>query len=157
MGGNTTIIQGGNANLFDVLGLLITGLRDVLVTFLNNLLSAINLLLPIAGMLIDAATQVLTGLEAIMAAAINQLGQIVLIVQAIIQAASVDPQSIPGAPNCAGLATGTADWYCWGFYILDNTIFSGPAAILLPLVMAAAALNFMLWSFGEFRRTMAEV
>lgn len=151
-GASTYIYEDQPASLFDVLALLISGLRDVLVTALDSVVQVLSYLVPIAGMIRDIALGAFSLAESVIGAVAAQVQNIVAVFGAIIGAMNADPATIEGAPNCAAdLASGSANWICWGFYILDNTIWAGPAGYMLPILVAAAALNLLIWVFEQFK------
>lgn len=157
-GGASTYIQAGsNATIFDVLAALIGGLRDVLVTAMDSLVRVLGYLVPLAGTLRDVALAAFSSLQTVINALITQINHVTMIFAAILDAVNVDPATIPGAPNCSvDLESGNAHWICWAFYVMDNTIFAGAAGFMLPILVAAAALNLLLWAVEQFKNALAQ-
>lgn len=155
-GYNTTIIEApGGFGFWDVLVYLINGLRDVILGALNTLHEVISMLLPLAGSLIDAALTILGMLSNLISTIIDQMDTIVYLLSAVLDAINTaEPTTIPGAPTCTGESV---DFYCAGFYILDNTVFASPAAMLIPLIIAVASFNLIFWGIGKFRKAITSI
>jgi hypothetical protein len=157
-GANTVIISDTPMSIFDLLGLLITGLRDVLVTTLESLVDLVSMLLgfltPIVGTLLDVITSAVSMFTTFIESILDQIGIVHTLIASIIDGANnATPAAIEGAPSC----TETPEGICWGFYVLDNTIFSGPVADLLPILAGAATLNLLVWVLGKFRDAFASL
>lgn len=163
VGGSTTIIQDQSLGFWDVIGLLINGLRDVLLTAMNSLVELVSMLFeflgPIAGTLLNVVETVLNMISGIMDAVIEQINVIYQIVAAILTAINdADPQSIPGAPDCSNFGSGQDEsWFCWGFYVIDNTLLSGPVQYLIPIMIGALSFNLLLWGFGQLREAIGNL
>jgi hypothetical protein len=154
--GITIIDSSGNFSFWDVIGLLFEGLRDVLMGLLDTINNLFTFLAPIVGTLADVILAAVDILQSVINAILGQVESVWYFVQALVDATATAPQTIEGMPDCtAGLASGDADWYCWGFYIIDNTIFAGPAQYFLPIVMAFAAFNLLVWGFRRVTNAMA--
>jgi hypothetical protein len=154
--GITIIDSSGNLSFWDVIGLLFEGLRDVLMGLLDTINNLFTFLAPIVGTLADVILAAVDILQSVINAILGQVESVWYFVQALVDATATAPQTIEGMPDCtAGLASGDADWYCWGFYIIDNTIFAGPAQYFLPIVMAFAAFNLLVWGFRRVTNAMA--
>jgi len=157
-GANTVIISDTPLGLLDVLGMLITGLRDVLVTTMESLVELVGMMIgfltPIVGTLLDIITAAVSMFTAFIQSILDQVGIVHYMIASIIDGANnASPATIAGAPDCSASPEGL----CWGFYILDNTIFSGPVADLLPILAGAATLNLLVWVLGKFRDAFASL
>jgi hypothetical protein len=152
-GGNVVYIeQSGSMNLWDVLGALITGLRDVIVTALDDILAAIYLLLNFLTPVVTTLATVILSIINILVTVLNALLAQVLIVpmmaeRMIVAFVTASATPIPGMPNCSVL---NSNPLCLGIYVIDNTILSGPAQMLLPVVLAAATVWVVLWTMDRF-------
>lgn len=158
-GGSTTIIEDTPLGFWDVLGLLITGITDTIISALETLRDIVAALLdfltPIAGALLDAIVAAVSLIGNVIDIALGTVDIIRLFFFTLIDAINnAEPQTIPGAPDCSAMEEG--EWYCFGFYVLDNTIFSGPAAYLIPLMLGAAALNLFIWAIERFKSAFAQ-
>ncbi len=135
---------------------LINGLRDVLVTLLNNLLTAINTLIaalaPVALGIVNALIAVINLAIGVFSLILQQLMLLPRMAAVAITAfnnAAATP--IPGAPDCATLASGGDNPLCVAIYILDNTLMKGPAGALIPLLLGAASIWIIAWSINRIR------
>jgi hypothetical protein len=152
-GGNVVYIeQSGSMNLWDVLGALITGLRDVIVTALDDILAAIYLLLNFLTPVVTTLATVILSIINILVTVLNALLAQVLIVplmaeRLIVSFVTAAATPVPGMPNCSVLDSNPL---CMGIYIVDNTLLSGPAQMLLPVLLAAATVWVVLWTMDRF-------
>lgn len=157
-GANTVIVSDTPLGLLDVLGMLITGLRDVLVTTMESLVELTAMILgflaPIVTTMLEIITSAVSVLVQFIQSILDQVGIVHYMIASIIDGANnATPATIEGAPDCAASPEGL----CWGFYILDNTIFSGPVADLLPILAGAATLNLLVWVLGKFKDAFASL
>ncbi len=146
------IAQGGSMTLWDVLGALITGLRDVIVTALDDILAAIYLLLNFLTPVVTTLATVILSIVNILVTVLNALLTQVLIVpmmaeRLIVSFVTAAATPVPGMPNCSVLDSNPI---CMGIYIIDNTLLSGPAKMLLPVLLAAATVWVVLWTMDRF-------
>ena len=160
VGGSTTIIADQPLGFWDVLGLLITSLRDTILGALNSLVELMGMLFaflgPIAGTLLQALEMIIAGMFNLVDQLISQLELLYYFVAEIINAFNnATPVAIEGIPDCASFET-TDSWVCWGFYILDNTIFSGPQSYVLPLLIGATAISLLAWGFERIVNALAK-
>lgn len=73
-----------------------------------------------------------------------------LIISALVTGFNAAAVPISGSPLCG--APGDFLYApCLGFYILDNTLFSGPAFYLLPLVIGILVFDTFIWALAKFR------
>jgi len=157
-GYSTLVIDDQPLGLWDVLGLLLSGLRDVLVTALDRLATVagqlFTFLAPIVGTLLSVLESAVDMLIAFIETVFDQLQILQYLISAVVTGANnATPEAIPGAPNCAANPEGL----CWGIYLLDNTIFSGPVKDLLPILAGAMTLNLLVWTVGRFRRAFENI
>lgn len=153
----TNITQEGGGTIWDVLLALISG---VLSPLTDGVLQIVNLLVAIvggaAGILFSVISAVITIVLAIAGQVLGfaQLGQSLL--GTIITAYNTStPQTIPGLPNCSGDPRSNA--FCISIWVLDNTIFSGTGAAIIPLIVGILSIHLILWIVGELKKTIVEI
>ncbi len=162
-----TVITQGGAGLWDVLlavinqignlgNNIVTGLRDVI-------LSAIGPVTTLLSQIVSGLFGLLSGIVALIAALISLAASfIVLAGTTLVGTASDSIGALFAAFNAAAMAQppgafscnvpGSFLYYpCLGLYILDNTIFAGPAQVLIPLVLGVIAINLLLWGLKKIR------
>lgn len=149
----TTVYQSGGgqcSDLFCVLQTLINGI----LTPLNAIVEAlINILGGVTGILFTA----INGLLVIIISLISQvlgllnLGQQLL--SALINAYNnATPVAIAGLPNCSLDPRSSA--FCMGIWVLDNTIFSGPGAAIIPMLTGILSIHLLIWVVAELKRSV---
>ncbi len=83
---------------------------------------------------------------------INMLGSIFTALFTAMNAAAVAVP--PGAPMCN--TPGTVLFYpCLGFYVLDNTIFSGPVVYIAPIFMGVMSWRTLIWAVHRIKAVFA--
>lgn len=155
--GQVTNIEGeSGATLWDVLLALIESVLGPLVGAVNQIVS---LLVSLIGMAAELIFEILGALIALVMMFINQalglllLGQ-QLLVSIITAYHNATPTPIPGMPTCTDPRSSAI---CIGIWITDNTVFSGPGAVIIPLIVGIAAIHLLLWVVGEIKRSVLAV
>jgi hypothetical protein len=150
-----TLITGSGAGFWDAIVAIANALNNMVTGLINGIGT------PIIGLL----QQIVTGLFGVLGAVMGVIGTVLSIVfnwlavqasillsllrnviGALFMAFNTASVAIPpGAPDCA--VPGAVLYYpCLGFYVLDNTIFSGPVMYLIPLFMGIMAWRVLLWA-----------
>ncbi len=148
LGQVTTIEGGGGAGLWDVLLAFISLIRPVIDLITSTLGTTVTLLLSVItgviGFIVSLASQGLsiiqqaTGLLSTLISAYN----------------NAPPQSLPGMPSCSVDPKGHP--LCIAWWVLDNTIFSGPGALVIPVITGVLSIHLVLWVVGELKRALVE-
>lgn len=58
-------------------------------------------------------------------------------------------------PSCAVDYTSSA--FCLAIFAMENTIFSGPGALLVPLIIGFGSIMLLLWAVGALRDVIASI
>jgi hypothetical protein len=183
--GLVMVSGGGGAGFWDVLGLLIGGIRDVLVGLIEELGSTIRQLattiervflgaVPLIDSFIKNIFGFIQGSAALMFDVVpNLLGAFATAFNGVASGNPALPPSggnpppppafeepggdfwgIPEQITCRNV-TPSADpfmyYMCTGFFIIENTIFNGPNAILLTLIAGMIAVNTFITILRDFR------
>jgi hypothetical protein len=83
------------------------------------------------------------------------IGLIPLVIQSFvdgINSASTPPSGSPLCSNPASLAY----YPCLGFYVLDNTIFAGPAGYLFPVLIGIIVFYNLVWIFTRIKEELSK-
>jgi hypothetical protein len=149
----TNIEQGSSSTIWDVLLALIS---QVLSPLTDGILSLVNILTGAAGLLFSVITGVIVlGISMLtQAMGYAHIGQ-KLISALIVAYNSATPTPIPGMPSCTG--DPKSNPFCISIWVLDNTIFSGPGALVLPLILGILSIHLVIWVVGEMKQTLREV
>lgn len=152
----TTVYESGGgtcSDLFCVLEALISGILGPVQSIVDALLS---ILTGAAGVLFDVVSSLLTIIVALIQQLLGflQLGQ-QLLGTLITAYNGAEPATIPGIPQCSLDPRSSA--FCMGIWILDNTIFSGTGAAIIPILVGILSIHLLIWVVGEFKRTAMSV
>ena len=77
-----------------------------------------------------------------------------LIIETLISGFNASATAISRSPIC----TNSSDFLyavCLGFYVIDNTILSGPAFYLIPLVIGLLVFDTFVWAFQAIRKAFS--
>lgn len=151
--GQITTVSSG-ATFWDVLLALING---VLSPLLNAILEVVAL---IRGIVEAAVILMLAGVVAAIALIVLFVAQILNLLllgrellSVLINAFNGAPlPSIPLLPLCS--VDPQSSPICVGLWVLENTIFSGPGSIAIPLLVSIGSIHLILWIIGEIKRTV---
>jgi hypothetical protein len=147
-GGTIVTTDGGGASFW-----------DVLLALINQILSPIINL--IVGLVNQAASLVLTVVTAIIALVISVIttilslfGLLIALLSSIITSYhNATPAVIPGAPDCSNPQS---SGFCIANWVLENTIFSGPGAAIIPVIIAIGSILFILWAITTIKQAVVE-
>ncbi len=85
------------------------------------------------------------------------LGTLGLLFTSLVSSVNASAATIPAwAPTCADQGSFLFG-PCLGFYILDNTVFSGPVFYLIPIIMAIIGWVTIQWSLRSIQSFFAEL
>jgi hypothetical protein len=167
---------GTGGSIFDTLINGLTSLFHDLTTSIDNLVSNLasilsqiiaQIIAPIVdtllGILNQAVGVLLTIILAVIQAAFMLIGLAYSVFEHMIHLADViigawqnaTPTPIPGLPTCAIDPKSNA--FCAGLWMLENTVFSGPGQLLIPILIGYGTIMMILWGIGEFKKMLAEV
>lgn len=146
----TIIVEGGGScnDLFCFLTSLIDQVVGPIVDLIVGLISqAADLLFSVIGgmlaLLISFLTQVFALLQTVLQIFFGLIGQF----------ASAPPKPLPGMPNCV---TSPTEGICVLWWVADNTLFSGPGAAIIPLIVAVLYIEIVLWLIGEVKAVIVK-
>lgn len=156
LGQVTTVYESGGgtcSDLFCVLEALITGLLTPIQSIVDALLSIVG---GVVGLLLD----IVSGLVSLLVALIIQLIGFLQLGQSLLGSVvtaynSATPVAVAGIPQCSLDPRSSA--FCMGIWILDNTIFSGTGAAIIPILVGILSIHLLLWVVGELKRTVTSV
>jgi hypothetical protein len=153
LGNVTNITQGSSATLWDVLTALING---VLQPLTDGILALVNILTGAAGLLFS----VISGLLVVVIALLSQVMGFAHVGQKLIAALitaynTAAPTTIPGMPSCTG--DPKSNPFCISIWVLDNTIFSGPGGLVIPMTIAILSIHLIIWIVKELKDTLQTV
>jgi hypothetical protein len=77
-----------------------------------------------------------------------------LIIETLISGFNASATAISGSPIC----TNSSDFLyavCLGFYVIDNTVLSGPAFYLIPVAIGLLVFDTFIWAFQAIRRAFS--
>lgn len=141
VGGWLSNIVNGVLGFFLNVATLLYQVLSVIVGFLGSLISNIV-----------AFLDVIFAMISLLLAKIGEvLGLVPIIITSIISGLNASPATLPAwAPVCNDSNT-FMYWPCIGFYIADNTIWSGPAYYLIPAIMLIIGYNVLSWAIKQIQ------
>lgn len=153
----TTIEQGGQVSVWDVLLALVNNIFGPIVGMMGQIIGLIiGLVTQAANLLFTVLTAIISIVLAILTQLFNLLNLGLQLLGTLITAFNTAaPEPIPGIPAC-GLNPQDGG-ICVFVWIVDNTIFSGPGAAIIPLLVAILSIHLILWVVGEFKRAVVSV
>lgn len=148
----TTIYEGSGqcSDIFCVFSSLINGVISPIVNTITSILQqAANLLFNTLSVLLSLIVGIL-----------NELFGIIRIAQGILASLlsaynSATPATIPGLPTCG--VDPKSSPFCMAIWILDNTIFSGTGAAIIPALVALFSIHLLIWVVAEVRSTVLTI
>lgn len=149
----TTIENSGGASIWDVLLAFVNGLVDAVLKILDFLDWLIR-------QVVDLIGAVVYGLIDLVLLVIAQALQLLLLARDILEAIlfafnNATPTPIPGMPMCA--TDPRSSGWCISIWVLDNTIWSGPGDVIIPLIVSILSIHLLLWVVGELKRSVVEM
>lgn len=142
--------SGTCSDLFCVLNTLVNGLITPLQQIVSTLVGLVN----------NAASLFLTILTGVVGVGLSFLIRIFnlfsqassLLTGLIAAYTTAAPITIDGMPMCS--VDPASSPFCRAVWVLDNTILGGRWAVLITLIIAIATIHLILWSVGEFKRSI---
>jgi hypothetical protein len=153
----TNITQTGNAGFWDfliaivnqVLGPIVQALQQIVTALLGIVGQGAELLFLIIRTLFGLGLQVIALLISTFL-----IGQDALIT--VISAFNAVPLApLDNLPQCG--FNPQSHPFCVALWILENTIFSGPGALIIPLLVAIGALHLLIWVVAEYQRLIRRI
>lgn len=146
----TTVNQEGNAGFWDVLIAIIDSIiRPILDLILWIIGEAARLLLWLIQSLLGLVLQIISLLLNVILMGMQVLTSLI----AAFNAAPITP--ISNLPQC-GLNP-QSHGFCIALWILENTIFSGPGALMIPLIVGISSIHLLIWVLAEYQRLIRRV
>jgi len=143
-------ISNAISNLFTQMGVLINGLKDVLLSFLDKLFGLLVLALTLLASIITLiATTVIMWIDM----AVNFIGTFI---QAVLLAFNAPATTPPGLPFCDTSAS-TIPESCLAVFYIDNTVLADGSLFngILPLIEGLVAFGVIWWAIGRFRNVLS--
>lgn len=153
-------IQGIFNDIASVLQSLINQLGGLLSQIVAQILAPIiNTILGIINQAVSMLLTIVTGIVGIAFSLLNLVfaffNQLLGLVNTIVTAwNTATPTAIPGLPTCA--IDPQSNGICIGLWMMENTIFSGTGALLIPLIIGYSSIMLILWAIGTFKKTLME-
>jgi PKD repeat protein len=149
----TTVENSGGASIWDVLLALVNNLSQVITKILDFLDWLIRQVVELIGTVVYA-------LIALILIIITEVLNLALLARSILEAILIafntaTPTPIPGMPLCA-TDPRSSSW-CISVWVLDNTLWSGPGAIIIPLIVGILSIHLLLWVVGEIKRSIIDM
>lgn len=146
----TYVDQGGGASVWDVLYALIEQIIAPIVDLLTRLINGAA----------DILFTVVNGIVSIVFQFFAQLFDFLGMIQSLLNSVVVSfntatPEVVPGLPNCSINPQGNL--LCVGLWVMDNTIFSGPGALIIPLIISFASIHFIIWAVREIKKIFMSI
>ncbi len=147
--GQITNIEGGSG----------AGFWDVLLAIVNLIWPIVSLITSTLGAAATLLLSVITGVIAFVVSLASQalaiLQQATGLLGTLISAYNnAPPETLPGMPSCTANPKGHP--LCIAWWVLDNTIFSGPGALVIPVITGVLSIHLVLWVVGELKRSLIE-
>lgn len=155
-GGSIVNIARGLINFLQTIGLLdllnrILGAIASIPSFIGQIINFIVGIFQFLGQAIGAVVQLVTMIWQFF---ITMIQAVVVIIRSIFDGFNTASLgTISGSVICSTPSTIGYD-VCLGFYILDNTVFSGPAYYLFIIVVGLASLDTLVWALGVIRKKL---
>lgn len=132
------VIQSVLENVFGPLIAFIINLVNTTIGFVFSLIIAlINIGIYLISVLITAVARVLSLFTGLIDAWNN-----------------AEPEPIPGLPSC--YYDPRQSGFCMVLHGMEQTIFSGRGALLIPLLIGFGSIHMLLWTIKEFKHTLLE-
>jgi hypothetical protein len=156
---NNVITSVGNgmhdSGLTNGVNIISSGVRD-LPTALMNIIDQGG---QIIGDTFHSGANLLDVLGGMVNLVISTLGSLLalvpLIFQELVNGFNHATEPVSGSITCTD--PGSLLWFpCYGFYVLDNTIFQGPAVYLLPILMGMMAFDTFIWALNKIKDAFAK-
>lgn len=157
VGSVTTIESAPGASLWDVLlalinvvlGPIVQAIRDIITMLLGIVSQVVNLVLVVIQGIISLIMLLLTQM-------LNLFGLAQSFLVALVTAYNTaTPTPLPGMADCT--ANPQANAWCKSLWVLSNTIYSGPGALIIPLMTAILSIHLLLFVVGEFKRAVISI
>lgn len=152
----TYVTQSGGSNFWDFLLSIVNGITGALNNFKEIMMSLLDkvysLLMAVLGFVQTIITLILSlvgsGVTTLISMASN-------IITALISGFNGGAVTLgDGALTCN--EPGSMLYYpCLGFYVLDNTIFSGPVGYMVPLIIGAVSIDLLMWGLNRIKAIFA--
>lgn len=183
--GQITTIAGGDSgsNFWDLLISIVNRLGDILQSVIDPILGTLrDLIDTLADTLSQGVLMVLEAIlnviqlivqtisEALLIALQGFLDLLFLIVNRIFDLIELvigffamiitawntaTPQAIPGLPNCQ--VNPQSQGWCIALWGLENTIFSGIGALIIPIITGVGYIHLFIWIIAKIKRTFLDV
>lgn len=153
----TTIENAPGASLWDVLLALVNVVLGPIIQALYDIISVLlGILQQVVNLLLSVIEGIITVVLAIISQALNLLNLGQMLLNIIVSAYNnATPTALPGMPDCTSDPQASA--WCIAMWVLENTIFSGTGAAIIPLISGIISIHLILWVVGEIRRTIMQV
>jgi len=159
-GQSTTIVSAsGGCDIWCILETLVDGLVSALDGIIDIAADIVDFLIDLVTAVINAAFAIMAAILALFLWLVGEVYRIFMmatgLLMSIINAwGTATPEAINGL-NCA------VDWdqsaVCLSFWILDNTVLSGPGEFMIPSITTLASVILAMWIFKRFRYVIIQM
>lgn len=153
LGRSTTIIESNGTcnNIFCLLEALINHVINPIIGILENFINTIlGWLNAAVNLLLDVLTAIFSILITFVTALLNLFNTFTGFLAAIVNGwNNAEPTPIPGLPTCAIDPRSNA--MCITMWGAEHTLFSGPGALIIPLIIGFASIHLLLWAVKTFK------
>lgn len=147
-GGTIVTTEGGGASFWDVLLALI---NQILSPIINLIVGLVNMA---ASLVLTIVTAIVSLVVSVITTILSLFGLLIALLTSVISSyQNATPAVIPGAPNCTDPQS---SGFCIANWVLENTIFSGPGAAIIPVIIAIGSILFLLWAISTIKQAVTE-
>lgn len=153
----TTIYDGGGGpSIWDVLLALVNNIFAPLVGLIGQLVGLfVGIVTQVVNLLLTLVTAIIGLVLSFLLQAFGLLSLAQQLLVSIISAYNnATPITIPGMPDCSDPKSSAI---CVGVWVMDNTVFSGTGAAIIPILVGILSIHLILWVVGELKRVVVEL
>jgi hypothetical protein len=139
----------------DALNRISGGMRDLPIALengLSGLVEQFQNIFDTGGGIIGFVQSAIRLVEFIFSAFGFLISLIPILIDALAGASLASDPGLSTGPICSNPSE-LLYYPCLGFYVLDNTIFQGPAGAIIPAIAGFLSLNFVAWLIFKLRQT----
>lgn len=140
----------GGLNVWDVLFALIERVVQPIVDLLTRLVGGA------ADILFNVINSLISFFFAFLGQIISFIGLVQSLLGSIIVAFNTSTAlTFPGAPACDVNPQGNV--ICIGIWVMDNTVFSGPGALIIPMIISIVSIRFLIWAARDVKKAILSI
>lgn len=140
----------GGLNVWDVLFALIERVVQPIIDLLTRLVGGA------ADILFNVINSLISFFFAFLGQIISFIGLVQSLLGSIIVAFNTSTAlTFPGAPACDVNPQGNV--ICIGIWVMDNTVFSGPGALIIPMIISIVSIRFLIWAARDVKKAILSI